>query len=241
MIWGYRIGSGVSTPLPIRLDVDSHCNGLLVGSSGSGKSYALAYLLGCLLQDTPEIDLFFIDFKNSSEFQFMQGFHHYYAGNDSYQGVMDYYKKFCERRVSGEKGKRALMIFDEYPAAVSYWSMLDKQNKTKYANDMMGAIAEILMLGRGLAFGVWIVSQRADASLFLNGARDNFMVVLGLGRISREQKGMLFAGEDIPDKVYHTGEGILLADGFPLYEVVIPRIKNLVDWKKHIKAVLCKN
>lgn len=31
---------------------------------------------------------------------------------------------------------------------------------------------------------------------------------------------MIFAGEDIPDKVYHQGEGCLLADGYPLYEVL---------------------
>lgn len=104
----------------------------------------------------------------------------------------------------------------------------------------MGAVSEILMLGRGIRFGIWIVTQRADASLFANGARDNFMVVLGLGRMSREQKGVVFSGEEIPDKTYRQGEGCLLADGCPLYEVAYPRIRNTVDWKRHIKEILMK-
>ena len=98
------------------------------------------------------------------------------------------------------------------------------------------------MLGRGISFGIWIVTQRADSSLFSNGARDNFMIVLGLGRMSKEQKGMVFSEEDIPDKIYHQGEGILLADGYPIQEVTFPRIRNIVNWKCHIKEILlCSN
>lgn len=105
----------------------------------------------------------------------------------------------------------------------------------------MGAVAEILMLGRGISYGIWIVTQRADATLFANGARDNFMVVLGLGRMSKEQKGMIFSGEELPDKIYRQGEGCFLADGHPLYEMAYPRIRNMVDWKKHIKEILMQH
>lgn len=66
--------------------------------------------------------------------------------------------------------------------------MLDKQNKEKRAADVMNAVSEILMLGRGLHYGIWIVTQRADAALFANGSRDNFMCILALGRLSKEQK-----------------------------------------------------
>lgn len=87
---------------------------------------------------------------------------------------------------------------------------------------------------------MWIVTQRADATLFANGARDNFMIVIGLGRMSKEQKNMLFSGEDIPDKAYSRGEGILLADGYSLQEIAFPRIRNVVDWKRHIKDILTR-
>ena len=80
--------------------------------------------------------------------------------------------------------------------------------------------------------------KRADNSLLANGARHNFKVVIGLGRLSKEQKGMLFSGEELPERIYKKGEGILLADGYPLREVKFPFIRNIDDWKKHIHAIL---
>lgn len=241
MKWGYRVGSGVNTPLPIKLEVKSHCHALITGGSGSGKSWTLIYLIGSLLQENEAVDIFLLDFKGSRDFLFLEKYQHYYAGDDCYQGVMDYYENFCISRRSGEQHKRALLIFDEYPAACAYFTAKDKQDKTKFASEMMNAIGEILMLGRGVCkgYGIWIVTQRADSSLFANGSRDNFMIFLGLGRMSKEQKGMIFAGEDVPNKIYSVGEGCLLADGFPLYEVKFPKIKNMVDWKKHIRDILC--
>lgn len=240
MKWGYIMGTGGRPPVPLSLSIMSHCHALITGSSGSGKSYALLYLLGCLLQDIPETDVYFCDFKNSEDFAFMKGYLHYYGGNDCYEGVMAYYESFCNSRMAGKTVGRHILIFDEYPAFISYLSARDKQDKTKKMGDILGAVAEILMLGRGIGFGIWIVTQRADASLFANGARDNFMVVLGLGRMSKEQKGMVFSGEELPDKIYHQGEGCLLADGCPLYEVAYPRIRNVVDWKRHIMEILMR-
>lgn len=242
MYWGYITGGRNKPPAPLQLDVKTHCHALITGSSGSGKSYALLYLLGCLLQDMPEMELYFCDFKNSEDFAFLKGcYPHYYSGNDCYEGVMAYYESFSNARAAGKAVRRHILIFDEYPAFLNYLTGRDKQEKTKKAGDSLGAVSEILMLGRGIGYGAWVVTQRADASLFANGARDNFMVVVGLGRMSREQKGMVFAGEEIPDKIYHQGEGCLLADGHPLYEIAIPKIRNMIDWKKHIKAVLMEN
>jgi len=242
MRWGYITEGRNKPPAPLSLDVKTHCHALITGSSGSGKSFALLYLSGCVLQDIPKIDLYFCDFKNG-DFAFLKGYSHYYGGNDCYEGVMEYYESFCNARITGKAIRRHILIFDEYPAFINYLSTKDKQEKTKKAGDILSAISEILMLGRGTAcgFGVYLSTQRADATLFANGARDNFMVVLGLGRMSKEQKGMIFAGEEIPNKIYHQGEGCLLADGHPLYEITIPKIRNVIDWKKHIKAVLMEN
>ena len=105
-----------------------------------------------------------------------------------------------------------LLLYDEFPSSLNYFGGIDKRDKTKKATDISNAVAEILMLGRGINCGVWIVTQRADASLFANGSRDSFMVFLGLGRMSKEQKGMIFAGEEVPNRVYQRGEGCILAD-----------------------------
>lgn len=240
MIWGYQVGAGGKPPTPIKLEIADYCHALITGASGSGKSYALIYLEGSLLQSNPNTDIYFCDFKNSTDFAFMKRYSHYYAGDDCYDGVMDYYESFCKSRRSGRNLRRRHLIFDEYPAFINYLSTKDKVEKTKKANDILSVIAEVLMLGRGIQYGVWIVTQRADASLFANGARDNFMVVVGLGRMSKEQKGMIFTGEEIPEKVFQRGEGMLLADGHEIKEVKYPKINGMYDWKNHIMAILQK-
>lgn len=240
MIYGYNMGIFTETGLkiPIQLDLSDHCNLLLTGCSGSGKSYALLYLLGSVLKSNEDIEIFFCDFKNSYDFSFLEDYPHYYSGDNCYDGITEYYRVFCSARQQREFTKKHLLICDEYPALVNYLQGQDKLNKTKYASEVLSAISELLCLGRGIQFYTWIVTQRADNSLFANGARDNFMLVIGLGRLSKEQKGMLFSGEELPERIYKKGEGILLADGYPLREVKFPFIRNIDDWKKHIHAIL---
>ena len=220
--------------IPIKYDLESHCHLLLTGASGSGKSYALLYLLGSVLKSCENLELYFCDFKNSQDFSFLEGHSHYYGGNDCYEGIVEFYKKFCDARENRDVSRKHLLICDEYPAFINYLQGQDKANKTKYASDILSAISEILCLGRGIQFYTWIVTQRADNTLFSNGCRDNFMVIIGLGRMSREQRGMLFSGEEIPERIYKRGEGILLADGSPLVEVKFPLIKDVANWKRHI-------
>ena len=240
MRYGYDMGIFTETGLkiPIQLDLSEHCNLLLTGCSGSGKSYALLYLLGSVLKSNEDIEIFFCDFKNSYDFSFLEDYPHYYSGDNCYDGITEYYRVFCSARQQREFTKKHLLICDEYPALVNYLQGQDKLNKTKYASEVLSAISELLCLGRGIQFYTWIVTQRADNSLFANGARDNFMVVIGLGRLSKEQKGMLFSGEELPERIYKKGEGILLADGYPLREVKFPFIRNIDDWKKPIHAIL---
>ena len=240
MIYGYNMGIFTETGLkiPVQLDLSEHCNLLLTGCSGSGKSYALLYLLGSVLKSNEDIEIFFCDFKNSYDFSFLEDYPHYYSGDNCYDGITEYYRVFCSARQQREFTKKHLLICDEYPALVNYLQGQDKLNKTKYASEVLSAISELLCLGRGIQFYTWIVTQRADNTLFANGARDNFMVVIGLGRLSKEQKSMLFSGEELPERIYKKGEGVLLADGHPLLEVKFPLIKNVDDWKRHILSIL---
>lgn len=224
--------------IPVNLGIATYPHVLITGASGSGKSKALLFLIGKILQSHSKIVLYICDFKNSDDFSFFQGYPYYFAGKQCYKGIMDYYTKFTEVREKGETGKRYILICDEYPAFINYLQMKDKTEKTKYANDILGAVAEILMLGRGIQFGVWIVTQRSDSILFSNGSRDNFMIIIGLGRLSKEQKSMIFAGQEIPDAIMGAGEGMLLADGKEIIEVKYPLIKNEKTWKKNILKIL---
>lgn len=225
--------------VPINLNIETYTHVLMTGASGSGKSQALLFLMGKLLQTNPDVELYICDFKNSEDFSFLKECKHYFSGDECYEGIMRYYELFSDIRRNGTDEKKYILICDEYPAFINYLQTKDKLNKTKKANDILGAVAEILMLGRGLGFGFWCVTQRADSSLFANGARDNFMVVIGLGRMSKEQKGMVFAGQDIPDDIiFRAGEGMILADGKEIEQVKYPLIKDKADWKKNILQIL---
>lgn len=240
MIFGYdnTIYEQTNLKIPISHNIATHCHLLITGGSGSGKSYALLYLLGMLLKDCPNTVVYFCDFKNSYDFSFLENYKYYYTGNDCYNGIMSFYQAFSKARQNRNNTIRHILICDEYPSFINYLQMQDKANKTKLANDILSAISEILMLGRGIQFSCWIITQRADSTLFSNGARDNFMIIIGLGRMSREQKGMVFSGEDIPDRIYRQGEGLILADGSPLREIKYPYISDIDDWKKHILQIL---
>lgn len=224
---------------PLYLDLDTHCHTLLTGASGSGKSYALLYILGQVLQSYPDTVIYFCDFKNSLDFSFMADYTHFYGGDNCINGIKEFEVLFEECRTAQQYEKRYLLIVDEYPSMLNYLQGADKRNKTKIADDISGVIARLLMLGRGLHFYVWLTTQRADASLFANGSRDNFLNVIALGRLSKEQKTMIFSGLDVPaDQIYGKGEGLILSDGKELKEIKIPMISDLNDWKDHIRATL---
>lgn len=221
---------------PIELDVETHCHMLVVGSSGSGKTYAWWYFLGRLLQENPNLKVTISDFKR--EFDLLEDCGNYYGGLDAYDGIMEFYQSFCKSRDIGKNQCRHLLVLEEYAALISYLTMADKANKTKKANEIMAVIAEILMLGRSLKYSIWVIMQRADAAFFSNGARDNFMAVIGLGSLSSVQWQMLFNGEEIPNKRFGTGQGIILADGQPLHDIYVPKIKNIIEWNRHMSSAL---
>ena len=235
--WGYflNLWNKYQKKVPVLLDPSTHPHALISGKSGSGKSTAILFLIGKLMQMNEDIVVYILDFKNSDDFHFLDGYKYFFRGNNCIDGLRVYYQSFIETREKGISNKRHILIFDEYPSCINYFSMQDKLNKTKFSNEVQGIVSELLMLGRGLNYGIWTIVQRPDSSLFNSGSRDNFMVNLALGTLSKEHRTMIFAGEDIDNnKIYGKGEGVLLADGHPLFYVKFPLIQNVEAWKSNI-------
>lgn len=221
--------------VPIQLNIKTYCHALICGSSGSGKSYALLFLLKQLLDE--DVCLFLLDPKNSEDFKFLEGYKYYYSADNCYEGFKDYYEVFTQARKTMKSDKRHVLVCDEYPALILQLKAQDGLNKTKMASEILSINSELLMLGRGVAkgFGVWTVCQRPMATVFSEGSRDNYMVSLNLGRLSKETKQMLFSDEEISEGVvYGKGEGVMLADGKALTEVKFPYIRNITEWKQSI-------
>ncbi|MBE5840919.1 MAG: hypothetical protein E7304_05875 [Butyrivibrio sp.] len=219
--------------------LDTHKMVLFAGGTGSGKTQSIITQLGLLIKEGVR-DITLCDFKGI-DFQFLNGYRKYYSGDFAFDGIMAFYEEFTQARHGGTVDKQHhILIVDEYPSLLTYFQTKDKADRTKRANDIMSAISEMLMLGRGLNYGVWISCQRASSSWFENGSRDNFQVICALGRLSKEQRQMLFSGEDFDAniRIYGPGTGLCLADGRELVEVQFPLISDLANWKEHIRQEL---
>ena len=132
------------------------------------------------------------------------------------------------RRQSGEDNSRygITLIIDEYAAFILALQGVDK----KKATEAMNKVSEILMLGRSLAVRIVIAVQRADAKIFENGARINFGIIVVLGSALKSSYEMVMPKEfieEVGERKFTTGEGILLLQGAELHFIKIPLVKDM--------------
>ncbi len=211
--------------LPINIPLIEYLHFLLIGATNSGKTYALLYLL---LQATkePNTVIWFLDVKG--EFKSFSEYSRYFSANDIVKAIEDFYALYTSIRKGVVKNNKVnILVIEEYANLISCLTTIDK----KVSEKVTRYISEILMTGRGLSFGIWVVTQRPDANLFIGGARLNFLAIYGLGRLTKEQKQMVF-NCSLPDAIYKKGEGLFLADGRGIQEIKFPllndNIKNMV-------------
>lgn len=219
--YDYRLFSIQGIKIPLYAPLESHL--IVVGSSGSGKSNSLLYWLYKLKKFGCELSI--IDFKASHEFEGITD--SFYEFEDSYEGICKFYEDFLSTP-EGNKVLKILMI-DEIAGLLSHYSM-SKEGKKK-ADEIRNIMSSILMLGRSRRCFLWLSMQRYSASIFASasGAADNFMICVGLGRLSVDGRKGLFAGEHFEgedDLLYGQGRGIVLIDGQELKGVIVPKVSK---------------
>ena len=210
-------------------------NILIAGKSGSGKSLSARWYLWQLLHNQESL-VYIADYKAGEELPF-EGLSSYASGEKAFDMINDFYQFFTEVR------SRKLRLQQHYTLFIEEWFGLltyaENQSK-KLKTELMAKISELLSVARGLNIGVIIALQRADASLFNSGAREQFQCVCSFGRCSSEQFRMLgFNGEleSNPTSRYGAGEALALIDGQEsIKEIKVPFIKNeevLCDQIRH--------
>ena len=198
-------------------------NCLVVGSTGTGKSYALLTILGILAKQS-DTKIVVCDYKKSSFSQF-ENTKNFYGYEDIADGIKAVYKEFSERLEENnlERNKnKVVLLVDEYGAFIS---AQDKKTAEQYKI----MIANMLFMGRSLGIVTLIGIQRADSNeYFKAGSRDQFKMILALGNLSKEQKSMLFYDyKDKMNKNNGIGEGYLLIDGKGIERVKIAKITDM--------------
>lgn len=214
------VARGIKVYIPINLDSYPHL--LCVGATGSGKTYALALLLGKIARYEGTTQLVICDYKKSGFGQF-DGCSGFYGFTAALDGIDAVYQEFSIRLEANEPERnqhRLVLLIDEYGALIS---SLDK----KAAEEVKRKVGNILLMGRSLGVHLIIGIQRADAEYFRAGARDQFGAILMLGNLSKEQKAML--APDYREQMTATnqrGQGYLLLDGQGIYRVQVPRVTD---------------
>jgi len=203
---------------------------LIFGATGSGKTYAVKLLLGRIALYLHNAQVSICDFK-ADDFRFLQGCVHYYQFADCKKGLDEFYSMFRMRQQGVDTSRDfRLLMFDEW---ASFLNTLDK----KEAEAAKMVLATLLMLGRSFNIHVLISQQRADASYFTAGARDQFSLICALGNLTKESAAMF--GFDIGQMrpVNKQGAGYMLTNGTNLQAIQVPKVRDISKLHSAIKRV----
>lgn len=228
MILGYNLTDwekyAIKIPVTTNLIKNPHC--LVTGKSGSGKSLSFLWYMYQILEKREGL-VYLADFKAGKEYADLRTCLSYAYADQVIKMILGYYDLYCNiRKINPQNIPHMTLAIEEWFGLLIYLETIDKKLKTEIINK----VGEILALGRGIGNGIGIILliQRADSSNFASGSRDQFQNICCFGRISKEQKNMLFSGEDVDiNKNYSTGQGLAMIDGQgSVQEIIVPRIVN---------------
>lgn len=208
---------------------DKAPHAVIIGATGSGKTYFSKLLLGKISLYGYNVEIFVCDFKGDTDWEFAAGCKKFYRFTECAEGLTQFYNRFTDRQQRKDISRSMLVLFfDEWASYLNY------QDK-KQAEEEKKKLANLLMLGRSFNVHIIISQQRADAQYF-STARDNFNLVIGLGNLSEESKDMLFhehKKDMLPNR--KRGTGYMLTNGADLKTILVPRITNMQKLHNTIK------
>lgn len=167
---------------------------LIVGSTGSGKTYATYSLLLQLLNFSITPDIYIADPKQSSLYVLgkqiacdstagvtgeivllLERFYHEMTKRE--KELQKYLDKKLDSDYKDWELKPHVLIIDEFSSFMSVVSVLDKSTRDK----VNMYLTNIIQKGRQLGFFIWIIMQKSDSKILPTYLRDNlvFKVVLG--------------------------------------------------------------
>lgn len=207
----------------ISIDLEQNIHTLISGMSGSGKSTSLLYYIIKLYFAFCSESLFiFVDFKQDDQFKPLRSCKNYFAYKNCVNALDIVYEKMHLRQEGVDKSRTPIvLVFDEY---VAFILSLEKKQK----EEVMSKIGEILMLGRSLKVSLVLACQRPDASVFPQGSRVNFGVIIVLGSAIKSIYDMVLPKELTMDTNYKfdAGEGVILLQSRDLKFIKFPIVIN---------------
>ncbi|MGM0122903.1 hypothetical protein IGI37_000269 [Enterococcus sp. AZ194] len=204
----------------IHLDFERYPHAILVGSTGSGKSYLARLLLGKISKYEPDATLIICDYKGDDDFiQFVTS-SNCFRYDQVTEGLDIFYQAFKRRQEGTDKSRTPkYLFFDEWTAYLTNSEKKKQESEKK-------KLATLLLLSRSFNLHIIVAVQRMDAKNF-EQSRDNFVIKVALATLSAESKRMVFPDEESKSIIPKSrGKGYLLLDGKELTPVIVPKIRN---------------
>ena len=198
------------------------CHTLLVGQTGSGKSYCLYNTILQMLNKPVKYELFYADPKCSG----LAVIGYTIAPERTAVEVSEIIK-LLEQFVETMRTRKAEMsnllktqleadystfglkpyvfICDEYASFASIINSMEK----KVRDHIKALLDEVVLQGRQLGFYLFIVMQKSDATMIHTALRENMVLKIVLSNAEQQTYVTAFGtGVDIPNRNYAVGEGV---------------------------------
>lgn len=199
---------------------------LLVGITGSGKSYALMGLIA-QLRNWPIAPVIYFADPKGSDIAVLGGSLAPEQTADNIDGIIDllrqFYGSMMERKaemrdkLSGKLGAdfsdfrlpAYIFLFDEFAA---FQASIAKDKKRR--DEVEELLRNVILMGRQLGFFTWIAMQKSDSSDIPTAIRDNLPLKICLGNAPATTLMTIFGrSSDLPDRHWGKGQGLVYCDG----------------------------
>lgn len=235
-----QLGFDLRYRTPITADLVKTCHLCACGTTGSGKSVSMLYILFYVLRLPYPVELYLLDGKGSGDFDNISSL--YANGIENSLQLFDKYFSLYEQTPEGGDGTLRICLIDEYAAlCIGIESQFDK----KTYSDFLARISRLAMTSRSKNICLWLVMQRPSAQYFkaASGICDLFNICLGYGNLSPEAHRSLFAGEHFENEEsfrYGKGQGIALVEGRQVCPIGTPYIEDKEKLKNLLRTMALK-
>ena len=199
---------------------------LLVGITGSGKSYALMGLIA-QLRNWPIAPVIYYADPKGSDIAVLGGSLAPERTADDIDSIIEllrqFYAAMMERKaemrdkLNGKLGAdfadfrlpAYIFLFDEFAA---FQASISRDKKRR--DEVEELLRNVILMGRQLGFFVWVAMQKSDSSDIPTAIRDNLPWKVCLGNAPATTLMTIFGrSADLPSRHWGKGQGLIYCDG----------------------------
>jgi len=201
---------------------------LLVGATGSGKTYALYSLILQMLFWNVRPELFFADPKSTSLYVLGRNICPENSA-ESIDGIIELLEAFHAKMMARKAELQDkledrldtdyrswnmnahVFVFDEFSSFQSVVATLDKKERDKVSM----LLRNIVLQGRQLGFFLWFIMQKSDSNDIPTAIRDNLIWKVVLGQAATTTYITAFEqAADLPRLKFEVGHGLYTYQGY---------------------------